>query len=393
MAAPSPDEPLGELWIAAAGDSRPPDLPDDACEALVALLAAMSDLDGGEVFLPIDLDAEPDPYAAIAVGAAPALPELVAGVRVTGLWPFASPSLQDVTFYLDPIRDAAGNYRVYVRDEEALPGVPHELWFTSTEDAARWMAAFLRDEADWDRSAEPDEWERGPTSGSWVLESLLESSLPFLWRAVADGMWPEGAGAPFPDGPDPGEPGWERALCARLLHDLVETRELEIPAGVDVSKLPAPHRAFIAHLENLAQAVRGEIPDVITELLAADGPLADKAAAWIARFEAAGADGDAFEADHEVTAVNPPEHDSFEHRLKVAVGAALDELVRREVVEVSADDREDLVDELFLAAAEAENPQKMIKRMVHTLVDSDLVEEVYAGDDELGDALVAAFKS
>ena len=71
--------------------------------------------------------------------------------------------------------------------------------------------------------------------------------------------------------------------------------------------------------------------------------------------------------------------------LAAAIEASLDELLAAEQIELEAEQRAALVTELLAAAARAETPKRMIKALVKTVVGSDHVEEIYAGDDELRD--------
>lgn len=77
----------------------------------------------------------------------------------------------------------------------------------------------------------------------------------------------------------------------------------------------------------------------------------------------------------------------YERHLQSALETALDRLVSRELLEVDEDHRPALLAELLAAAANAETPNRMLKKVVRTLVASDHVEEVYASDDELREIL------
>lgn len=77
----------------------------------------------------------------------------------------------------------------------------------------------------------------------------------------------------------------------------------------------------------------------------------------------------------------------YERHLLVSIETALDRLIKAEQLEVEADRRPGLMAELLAAAANAETPNKMLKKVVRTLVDSEHVEEVYASDDELREVL------
>lgn len=75
----------------------------------------------------------------------------------------------------------------------------------------------------------------------------------------------------------------------------------------------------------------------------------------------------------------------YERYLTTALAAAIYTLAADGHLEVPEEHRPALVTELLLAAANAENSRRMIKKIVRTLVDSERVEEVYASDDDLRD--------
>jgi len=79
----------------------------------------------------------------------------------------------------------------------------------------------------------------------------------------------------------------------------------------------------------------------------------------------------------------PEEPTEFEK----AVGAALTEAIAAmraaEIIEVEPDNVQPLVAEATDAAIESASLKRLLKRIVNTLVHSDLVEEVYGTDAEL----------
>lgn len=77
----------------------------------------------------------------------------------------------------------------------------------------------------------------------------------------------------------------------------------------------------------------------------------------------------------------------YERHLLSALEKTLDRLVRENLAEVDDDHRQPLLLELLTATASAETPNRMLKKAVRTLVDSDHVAEIYASDDELQDIL------
>lgn len=73
--------------------------------------------------------------------------------------------------------------------------------------------------------------------------------------------------------------------------------------------------------------------------------------------------------------------------LAVAIERAVGDLVARERIEVEEPNRLPLISELIAKAAQAETPKRMLKALVRGLVGSEYVEEIYASDDELRDAM------
>lgn len=81
---------------------------------------------------------------------------------------------------------------------------------------------------------------------------------------------------------------------------------------------------------------------------------------------------------------------SFVERLVQGLERALDAMNAQKLIEFEDANKPELIIELASAAAEATSERDLIKRVVRTLVHSDHVEEVYAGDLKLADALRAA---
>ena len=235
---------------------------DETREALEALRSALQlDTDLGEDpvqalrALAADADAitartfEGDPYAALVLADAPGSAELEVAARVSGLVPFATEWWQHTVFYVDQTEDPEGNHRVYVRDEDSLPGLP-EFSLPSVAALARgWAQAAGGDtEVAWERLVD-DDWEEGPTSGSFVLETMVRGSLSSQWAMAGVGAFmpsrPELADQPLPVGAD--APG--RTLCLHALRSEVDgslsltKRDLLQRTAVDSSgQDPIPRR-------------------------------------------------------------------------------------------------------------------------------------------------------
>jgi len=380
----SPNEALRELWRAVAGKAKMPRLAKDPFKALMALLKAMGKRKLDQGFVLVDISELP-PLEIVVLGDAPELAELATAVLVSELVPFRSLAHQDVTFYADPCVDAAGNHRVYIRQEDALPGIPHGPRFSSIAEAAEWLCRLVAGEVDFDDVTPEDDWELSPASGANVIESVLDASPSLLWRAVADGLWPEATGQALGEMPAEADPAWGRALCARAMHQLAETRELSLPKNLEKAKLTPAQRAFLGNLERLKLAIEGELPSFVLDIAKDDKhPLQEAGLAWCSRYEA-------------VRGRTKPRKESAEPSPKEALIAALGRVVahleKQELLEVAPENRTTLVEQLFNAAGEAENPEKMLRRLIHAMLDSDAVEELYGDEAQLRQAIIKSFRA
>ncbi len=291
-----------------------------------------------------------------------------------------------------------------------------------------------------------DAWEEGPTSGMYVLEALLEMPFAEAWDALSRGEWPvvDSLRKPFRD---KGKEGWQRSFSLWLVERFLESRVLTLPSGVKASELDAAHRELVRQIAALEEALHtGLVPDLIEQLaLSDDEALARRAREWIARYEAwraaSGPDEDEEEdeeppfdarklaeailgakavggakaaleqelekkepakkgkatkaksktkvADDEEAepelAEEAPVDTPFTRKLRAVIAQSLEDMVRREILEIGPEHREKLVAELVEAAADARSAQHMLKQLTRTLVDSEHVEEIYASDDEVSE--------
>ncbi|MFW5921556.1 MAG: hypothetical protein ACOCUS_06925 [Polyangiales bacterium] len=76
--------------------------------------------------------------------------------------------------------------------------------------------------------------------------------------------------------------------------------------------------------------------------------------------------------------------------LRRAMELTVERLVAGELIE--AEHVPQLTEELTLTASEARNPKALTKRVVRTLLTSELVEEVYSDDDTIVGVLEQAFR-
>ena len=75
--------------------------------------------------------------------------------------------------------------------------------------------------------------------------------------------------------------------------------------------------------------------------------------------------------------------DTFLAQLRALLEQAVNAFHKKGMIELEEGELEPLMVELLGAAAMAENPKKLLKSLVKTMVQSDHVAEVYASDQEL----------
>lgn len=71
----------------------------------------------------------------------------------------------------------------------------------------------------------------------------------------------------------------------------------------------------------------------------------------------------------------------FGRRLAVATRAAIDQMMKDGSLEVDADHVEALVAEVSEAGLEANSPKQLVKKILHSLLESERVEEIYGTDE------------
>jgi hypothetical protein len=415
-------------WAATGAEGELPDLPEAPLDALVELLDRAAGRTGAFELL----DISRDPYPGIAVDDAEEPWRLLWAIQLAQLEPFVSPALPGMTFLVDTVADPSGRHRVYAhaeRPEDALE-------FASVADALHYMAAqALRARGELDAAGLSavveahatelaDEWEEGPSSGMYVLESLLDLPFAEAWDALSRGEWPvvDSLRRPFRG---KGKEGWQRAFSLWLVERFLESRVLTLPSGVKAAELDAAHRELVRQLAALEEALHtGLVPELIEQLATDEGRLGQRARAWIARFDAACAAPEPTEPEEEELpfdarklaeailgakgksaakgkpgkrpaiddeeaepplAEEGPVDTPFTRKLRAVIAQSLEDMVRREILEIGPEHRDSLVAELVEAAADARSAQHMLKQLTRTLVDSDHVEELYASDDEVSE--------
>lgn len=384
-----PTEQLEALWSAAGAQDPMPALEGDAVAALAQLVDAM---ERGELesrgWTRWRIDEEADPYPAIAF-ADSGYALLVAAVQVAGLLPLQCEALQDMTLYVDPIPGPGGEIRALLRDEELLPGLPHSQ-FTTLDETLRWMTLVSSGADRSSMSLSPLQGAPDPNTGGGVLEAIVGleaiagASLGGVWRAAANRDASELRVAPEAAVTiDPGDrsPGWGRRVCLWVLHKLLQGSPIPAAGELEEPQMTAPQRAFIDHLRQLELALGGEVPDLVTDTMnGSNDALAARAADWLDAFEQAEDEADA-------------EPQGFEQVMNSVLLRVLADLEAEELLEVEAGSMPALAAELTTLAADAPTPKKMLKILVEAVVESDLVEEVYADDNTLAERFARAFGS
>lgn len=83
----------------------------------------------------------------------------------------------------------------------------------------------------------------------------------------------------------------------------------------------------------------------------------------------------------------PAEPTPFAQSMNAALKNAVVSMRAQGVIEVDEGKTDALVDEITEAALEASSLKRLLKRVVNTLIHSELVEEVYGTDEELSASL------
>jgi len=382
-------------WLALGQPGEPPDLGESRIDAFVDLLHVTSDAAHGFQLLDL-LDAT---YAGMAVGDTSRPWRLHWALQVGEVEPFVASELEGLIFLADTIADPEGRHRVYSLKD----GMRGDLEFADISGALRWMAAQVQhakgeldDEKLQDIQSEAsalldDDWEKGPTSGLYIAEELLDTPLFEAWDAISRGQWP----LVESDGSSPAvdrEDGWQRRLSLWLTRRFLATRSLELPEEIGVSDMDAIHRALVDHLIDFEQAIHaGDVPGIIEQTAAGDDPkLASMALAWMERHDGWRTAASVPSPDEEDAYVDEPppfQHTPFTRQLMHALSISLDRMVALGELELDQDHKESLLNELVTAGADARSMKHMLKKLTATLVDSEHVEEIYPTDDKIQDRL------
>ena len=382
-------------WDALGQPGEPPELGESRIDAFVDLLHVTSGAEHGFQLLDL-LDST---YPGMAVGDSSRPWRLHWALQVGEVEPFVSRDLEGLIFLADTIADPEGFHRVYSMKD----GTRGDLEFADITGALRWMTAQVRhakDELD-DAALQEiqseasslldDDWEKGPTSGLYIVEELLDTPLFEAWDAISRGQWP----LVESDGSSPAvdrEDGWQRRLSLWLTRRFLATRALELPEEIGVSDMDAIHRSLVEHLIDFEQAIHaGDVPRIVDQAAAGEDPkLAMMAVEWIERHDGWRTAANVPSPDEEDAYVDEPppfQHTPFTRKLMHALSISLDRMVELGELELDQDHKESLLIELVTAGADARSMKHMLKKLTATLVDSEHVEEIYPSDDKIQDRL------
>lgn len=382
-------------WDALGQPGEPPDLGESRIDAFVDLLHVTANAEHGFRLLEL-LES---PYSGMAVGDASRPWQLHWALQVGEVEPFVVSELDGLIFLADTIADPEGRHRVYTIKD----GVRGDLEFADITGALRWMTAQVQhakgeldDATLQDIQSEAsalldDDWEKGPTSGLYIVEELLDTPLFEAWDAISRGQWPlveSDGGNPAVDRED----GWQRRLSLWLTRRFLATRALELPEEIGVSDMDAIHRSLVDHLIDFEQAIHGgDVPRIIEQTAAGEDPkLARLALEWMERHDSwrTAASVPAPDEDDAFIDEPPPfQHTPFTRRLMHALSVSLDRMVEQGELELDPDRKEALLIELVTAGSDARSVKHMLNKLTSTLVDSDHVEEIYPSDDKIQDRL------
>jgi hypothetical protein len=339
------------------------------------------------------------PYAGMAVGDASRPWRLHWALQVGEVEPFVASELDGLIFLADTIADPEGRHRVYTIKD----GMRGDLEFADITGALRWMTAQVQhakgklddtklQEIQSEASALlDDDWEKGPTSGLYIVEELIDTPLFEAWDAISRGQWP----LVESDGSNPAvdrEDGWQRRLSLWLTRRFLATRALELPEEIGVSDMDAIHRSLVDHLIDFEQAIHGgDVPRILDQTAAGEDPkLGMLALEWMERHDSwrTAASVPAPDEDDAFVEEPPPfQHTPFTRRLMHALSVSLDRMVELGELELDPDRKEALLIELVTAGSDARSVKHMLKKLTSTLVDSEHVEEIYPSDDKIQDRL------
>jgi hypothetical protein len=292
-------------WKSVGKKGAPPELPESDVDAFVELLHLTGD--SPDTFHLVELPH--DPYPALVVGDERQPWAFSWAVALAELEPFASRAEPGTTFLVDTVADPKGNHRVYSHAD----GMRGMLEFAGLADALSWMqvrvqrahgkadAAALEAATSEFARALDDAWEENPTSGMYVLETLLEAPLVEAWDAYSRGEWPVYS-CDAPTFRLRKADGWERQLSLHLVRRFLEKTIVDFPRSLKAAELGAAHRALLEHLTAFDEGRKlGVVPEPIDQAAQSDDPvIAERAAAWIERHESwqdAGQDDDDADAD------------------------------------------------------------------------------------------------
>lgn len=363
------------FWKATGGD-RLPSLPENPADAAAAVLRARPKETWACTFGAVDL---PDPWPALAVGEGDVTwPEVVWALGCADLVACATAHDGSV-LVIDRAPDPRGEHRAFFvsRTGEVLGP-----WFSSTTSLMEWAATLAESPDDDDDSSELDReppprdlWNRSTLSGVGALAAWRQFSPARYYRAARLRQWPDNTY-------DPGtvrEGDPTRTNLLRVVGRFAKTRALAWPATLDAEALTDAQRTHLARLQEIARALgTSAVPPYVATLAdRGDAPYAAAARAWIAQYEGARAAPTA--AAKRPAKAARPESDELKAVYNAVQGCLL-HLSTEGAIELSPENRGELVEEILAAMMKAGSADRAVLAAVGVVTESPLVEEVFADD-------------
>lgn len=279
--------------------------------------------------------------------------------------------------HLDRLQDEAGAHRVYEVDP-AFRRVARDA-----DDLLDALAsgAWMEDELE-------DPWRTHPRSAERVVPLLRRWHPAELFRAHRDRHWPKPPPPPKFVGLGP---GWIRGVMVYLLASFYRTKKVALP-DVDLSELLGVQHDLIARLEDLEQAIaHDDVPERVALLaLQDDERISEAAQQWMARFD---------DARTRPATTQASSNEASNADVRAGLRAAIETLVKKELLELENGARSELEDELtesfFKSVSLVDrgvhvDRALVIRRLVDTMIDSDAVIDVYGDDETLAQIFAVA---
>jgi hypothetical protein len=353
---------------------RSPDEDHDTVERLIALFSETTAKAGA---LRLGVPEATDLWARMIVAAQPE-PYLVR-------WAYEALSLacigQDASEKLvlvDREADGDGYRRVYLGDTDEAHLA---LLFTDVDTFVEWVLDHLDKKGNVPK-AKLDAWARDARSAERCIEPLMHMHPARIFEGYRMKRWLE----PAPSLPAyrPGGVGASRSCVLQALQGFLRDKQARLPDRADDADVLPVLTTLIEQLEDLGAAMaEEEVPSIVAEAaLSDDAELADAATRWMELFD---------RARSQVNRGDPAMVEATQQML-AGIRNALEEMRRRELLELDAPVVGALADELLEVALKAMpmattlgrgGPKHLLTAIRESLLDSDRIEDCFADDREI----------